>query len=149
MGLLMTDFDADAVREQMAREKGHALDDFADSFNGDEAGDIEYAFALDRSIGLVMRGGNDLRAVFEKAYSALTPRVVRAVTDSVRSAHVKHRDTHRDENRINGGWSCCGLVQLHVTFPEACAVCGDAVWPCAWIEWADEIDKAAGVQRDE
>lgn len=68
---------------------------------------------------------------------------VKAVTDRVREMHIRHVDIHAD-HPINRGWACCGSVQLHLTFPEACAVCRDEVWPCAWIRWADQIDAELG-----
>jgi hypothetical protein len=51
-----------------------AFDTFVRSFNGDEAGDIDDVSALDGNTGWAMRGGNDVRAVFEKARIALTAR---------------------------------------------------------------------------
>ena len=51
------------AREELAR--------FIDSFNGDEAGDIDQVLALDGNTGYAMRGGNDVLSVLNKARDAL------------------------------------------------------------------------------
>lgn len=53
------------------RVEGSALDHFLRSFNGDEAGDIDYVFADDGNTGWAMRGGNDVGSVLLKAFDAL------------------------------------------------------------------------------
>lgn len=47
------------------------LERFVDSFNGDEAGDIDPVYALDGNTGYAMRGGNDVESVLNKARDAL------------------------------------------------------------------------------
>ena len=47
------------------------LERFVDSFNGDEAGDIDWVYALDGNTGYAMRGGNDVESVLNKARDAL------------------------------------------------------------------------------
>lgn len=53
------------------RVDGSALDHFLRSFNGDEAGDIDYVGAQDGNTGWAMVGGNDVAAVLLKAFDAL------------------------------------------------------------------------------
>lgn len=53
------------------RIDGSALDHFLKSFNGDEAGDIDYVWAEDGNTGWAMRGGNDVASVLLKAFDAL------------------------------------------------------------------------------
>lgn len=56
---------ADVVEEPGAFER------FVNSFNGDEAGDIDHVRSVLGDTGWAMRGGNDVRAVFDKAVAAL------------------------------------------------------------------------------
>lgn len=53
------------------RVEGSSLDHFIQSFNGDEAGDIDYVWADDGNTGWAMRGGNDVGSVLLKAFDAL------------------------------------------------------------------------------
>jgi hypothetical protein len=59
------------VEKATSRHFGSALSRFVDSFNGDEAGDVDYVEALDGNNGWAMRGGNDVESVFAKAIDAL------------------------------------------------------------------------------
>lgn len=71
---------APGTQAATARPDGDAFGRFVDSFNGDEAGDIEFMSALDGRVGYAMVGGNDLRAVFEHAIQAIDPSTIRDVT---------------------------------------------------------------------
>ena len=59
------------VEKSTSRHFGSALSRFVESFNGDEAGDIDYMEAADGANGWAMRGGNDVEAVFGNAIAAL------------------------------------------------------------------------------
>lgn len=59
------------VEKATSRHFGSALSRFVESFNGDEAGDIDYMEAADGANGWAMRGGNDVEAVFGNAIAAL------------------------------------------------------------------------------
>lgn len=50
-----------------------AYERFLDSFNGDEAGDVDLVMSLLGDTGHAMVGGNDVRAVFDKAAAAILP----------------------------------------------------------------------------
>ncbi len=63
------EWQASQPREVEVTDEAFAV--FVQSFNGDEAGDIDDVGALDGATGWAMRGGNDVRAVFEKAAAAL------------------------------------------------------------------------------
>ena len=44
--------------------------------------------------------------------------------------HRPHRDLHKDRPFApNRPWFCCAAVQLGVTYPDECVVCGEA-YPC-------------------
>ncbi len=60
---------AEATDERDDRES--EFETFVNSFNGDEAGDIDEVFSVLGDHGWAMRGGNDVRAVFDKARAAL------------------------------------------------------------------------------
>lgn len=75
------------------RVDGSPLDHFLRSFNGDEAGDIDYVFAEDGNTGWAMRGGNDVGSVLVKAFDALTASgILRDVRDVQAEALERYAD---------------------------------------------------------
>lgn len=52
-------------------DRDEAFRRFVDSFNGDEAGEIDLVWSVLGDTGWAMRGGNDVRAVFDKVLAAI------------------------------------------------------------------------------
>lgn len=128
----MADFDADAVREQMAR----VIDEGAFDCPEESMWDIELA---------------------ETQAMDVLPIAVRAVTDAVRELHQPEPLTGYWDDCSEHLCDHEGACQMETRY--ICSKCGylnpEAEWqavseyPCQTVRLLDAIDKAAGVQRDE
>jgi len=126
-------------------ETDSELRDFIASFNGDEAGDLDDVGAIDGSMGYVMRGGNDVEAVFAKAKAVLSPHVVDT------TPHGPVTRWRNDGGQWHEGSKCkCGDRWPHPT-PDAdvlAEVRARAEWTICVHKSRDEYTFAAGLVRE-
>lgn len=130
-----------AAYESARGDVNDEFDVFVRSFNGDEAGDIDEVFSVLGDHGWAMRGGNDVRAVFEKARRALTPNpTVKPDRGTVVASVHRSASLTRDEE----GWIADAVLADWPGRTErevAEAAWDEGLWACqtALVEGTDNL----------